>query len=109
MSCKEAERWLAELTADPERMSAKILREGYAASLRKSGAREAEISRLLRKSRQVYYNIVEDKADNVDWRINEALITKTYFDPEDIHYRAAALHQVRQRNRCLAALKTSLH
>ena len=76
MSCKEAERWLAKLTADPERMSAKILQEGYAASLRKSGVREAEISRLLKKSRQVYDDIGEDKADNVDWRRIEAFITK---------------------------------
>ena len=81
MRCKEAERWLAELTADPERMSAKTLQEGYEASLCESGGREAEISRLLRKSRQVYDNIVEDKADNVDWRRIEAFITETYFDP----------------------------
>jgi hypothetical protein len=37
MSREEAERWLAELTADPERMSAKVFQEGYEASLRKSG------------------------------------------------------------------------
>jgi hypothetical protein len=117
MSREEAERWLAELTADPERMSAKIFQEGYEASLRKSGVQEAEIPRLLRKSRQVYDNLVEGEADevaecetdDVDWGGLEALITETYFDLEDIHYRAAALHQVRQLNRCLAALKTGLH
>jgi hypothetical protein len=117
MSREEAERWLAELTADPERMSAKVFQEGYEASLRKSGVQEAEISHLLRKSRQVYDNLVEDEAndvaegeaDDVDWGQLEALITETHFDPEDIHYRAAALHQVRQLNRCLAALKTGLH
>jgi len=117
MSREEAERWLAELTADPGRMSAKVFQEGYEASLRKSGVQEAEISHLLRKSRQVYDNLVEDEADDVaegetddvDWGQLEALITKTHFDPEDIHYRAAALHQVRQLNRCLAALKTGLH
>jgi hypothetical protein len=117
MSREEAERWLAELTADPERMSAKVFQEGYEASLRKSGVQEAEIFHLLRKSRQVYDNLVEDEADDVaegetddvDWGQLEALITETHFDPEDIHYRAAALHQVRQLNRCLAALKTGLH
>ena len=117
MSREEAERWLAELTADPARMSAKIFQEGYEASLRKSGVPEAEISDLLSNSRQVYDNLVEDEADepaegetdDVDWGHLEALITETHFDPKDIHYRAAALHQVRQLNRCLAALKTGLH
>ena len=117
MSREEAERWLAELTADPERMSVKMFQEGYEASLRKSGIREAEISRLLKNSRQVYDELVEDETDDVvegetddvDWEQLEALIRKTYSDPEDIHYRAAALHQVHQLNRCLAALKTGLH
>jgi hypothetical protein len=116
MSREEAERWLAELTADPERMSAKVFQEGYEASLRESGIQEAEISRLLKKSRQIYDDLVESETDaaegetdDVDWRQLEVLITETYFDPEDIHYRAAALHQVRQLNRCLAALKTGLH
>ena len=52
---------------------------------------------------------VEFKIDYADWGQLEVLVAKTYFDPEDIHYRAAALHQVRQLNRCLAALKTGLH
>jgi hypothetical protein len=117
MSREEAERWLAELIADPERMSAKVFQEGYEASLHKSGVQEAEIVHLLKKSRQVYDNLVEDDAgdaaegetDDVDWGRLEALITETHFDPEDIHYRAAALYQVRQLNRCLAALKTGFH
>jgi hypothetical protein len=117
MSREEAERWLAELTADPERMSAKVFQEGYEASLRKSGIDEAEISRLLRKSQQVYDYLVEGETDDieegetddVDWVKLEVLITETSFEPEDIHYRAAALYQVRQLNRCLAALKTGLH
>ena len=54
-------------------------------------------------------DVVECEIDYVYWGQLEVLITKTYFDPEDIHYRAAALHQVRQLNRCLAALKTGLH
>jgi hypothetical protein len=37
MTREEAERWLAELIANPKRMSAKMFREGYEASLRKSG------------------------------------------------------------------------
>jgi hypothetical protein len=41
MSREEAECWLAELTANPERMSAKMFQEGYEASLRKSGLLEA--------------------------------------------------------------------
>ena len=117
MSREEAERWLAELTADPARMSAKVFQEGYEASLRKSGFLEAEISSLLRKAWQVYDELVEDEADDVsedetdsgDWEELEVLITKTEFDPEDIHFRAAALHQVRQLNRCLTALRTDLH
>ena len=117
MSREEAERWLAELTADPERMSAKVFQEGYEASLRKSGIEEAEISRLLRKSQQIYDDLVEGETDDipegetddVDWGKLEVLIIETSFEPEDIHYRAAALHQVRQLNRCLAALKTGLH
>jgi hypothetical protein len=117
MSREEAESWLAELTADPERMSAKVFQEGYEASLRKSGVQEAEISHLLRKSRQFYDDLVvgevddaaESETDDVDWGQLEVLITETYFDPEDVHFRAAALHQVRQLNRCLAALKTDLH
>jgi hypothetical protein len=117
MSREEAERWLAELTADPERMSAKVFQEGYEASLRKSGVQESEISHLLRKSQQVYDDLVEGEADgvtegetdDVDWGQLEVLITETRFDPEDIHYRAAALHHIRQLNRCLAALKTGLH
>ena len=117
MSREEAERWLAELTANPERMSAKMFQEGYEASLRKSGLLEAEISPLLRKSRQVYDDLIEcevddvvdDGMDDVEWKDFEVLITNTKFDPEDIHFKAAALHHVRQLNRCLAALKTGLH
>ena len=117
MSREEAERWLAELTANPERMSAKMFQEGYEASLRKSGLLEAEISPLLRKSRRVYDDliecevddVVEDGMDDVEWKDLEVLITNTNFDPEDIHFKAAALHHVRQLNRCLAALKTGLH
>jgi hypothetical protein len=117
MSREEAERWLAELTANPERMSAKMFQEGYEASLRKSGLPEAEISPLLRKARRVYDDlieggeddVVEDEMDDVDWEELEALITKTNFGPEDIHFKAAALHHVRQLNRCLAALKTGVH
>jgi hypothetical protein len=51
----------------------------------------------------------EGETHDVDWGRLEALITETHVAPEDIHYRAAALHQVRQLNRCLAALKTGLH
>jgi hypothetical protein len=40
MSCEEAERWLTELIANPERMSSKMFKEGYEASLRKSGLPE---------------------------------------------------------------------
>jgi hypothetical protein len=117
MSREEAERWLTELIANPELMSAKMFLEGYVASLRKSGFPEAQISPLLRKARAVYDELVEDEADDVvedepdgvDWEELEAVIIKTNFDPEDIHYKAAALHQVRQLNRCLAALKTGLH
>jgi hypothetical protein len=117
MSREEAERWLAELTADPERMSAKVFQEGYEASLRKSGLPEAEISSLMRKAWRVYDELVEDEADDVleneadsiEWEELEVLITTTEFDPEDIHFRAAALHQVRQLNRCLTALMTCLH
>ena len=109
MSREEAERWLAELTADPERMSAKVFQEGYEASLRKSGIEEAEISRLLRKSQQIYDDLVEGETDDMDWGKLEVLITETPFELEDIHFRAAALYQVRQLSRCLAALKTGLH
>jgi hypothetical protein len=117
MSREEAERWLAELTANPERMSAKMFQEGYEASLRKSGLLETEISPLLRKSRQVYDDLiecevddlVEDGMDDVEWKDFEVLITNMNFDLEDTHFKAAALHQIRQLNRCLAALKTGLH
>jgi len=117
MSREEAERWLAELTANPERMSAKMFQEGYEASLRKSGLREAEISPLLRKARRAYDDLIECEVDNVaedgmddaEWKDLEVLITNTNFEPEDIHFQAAALHNVRQLNRCLAALKTVLH
>ena len=117
MSREEAERWLAELTANPERMSAKMFQEGYEASLRKSGLLEAESSPLLRKSRQVYDDliecevddVVEDGMDDVEWKDIEIVITNTNFDSEDIHFKAAALHHVRQLNRCLAALKIGLH
>src|SRR5271157_1710868 len=99
MSREEAERWLAELTADPGRMSAKMFQEGYEASLRKSGIPEAEICHLLRKGQRVYDeliedetdDIVEDEIDGVDWEDLEILITKRDFDPEDIHFKAAAL------------------
>jgi len=117
MSLEEAERWLAELTADPEQMSAKVFQEGYEASLRRSGLPEAEISSRLRTARQIYDDLMEDEADNVvgdetddvDWEELEVLITQTNSDREDLHFKAAALHQVRQLNRCLAALKTGLH
>src|SRR6266446_2585896 len=65
MSREEAERWLAELTANPERMSAKMFQEGYEASLRKSGLLEAEISPLLRKSRQVYDDLIECEVERL--------------------------------------------
>jgi hypothetical protein len=116
MSREEAELWLAELIANPERMSAKMFQEGYEASLRKSGLTEAEISPLLRKARHTYVDLiegeaddVEDEIDDVDWKDLEAAITETNFGHEDTHFKAAALHYVRQLNRCLAALKTGLH
>ena len=117
MSREEAERWLAELTANPERMSAKMFQEGYEASLRKSGLREAEISPLPRKTRRAYDDLIEcevddvaeDEMDDVEWKDLEVSITNTNFDPEDIHFKAAALHHIRQLNRCLAALKIGLH
>ena len=117
MSRKEAEHWLAELIADPGRMAAKMFQEGYEASLRTSGIPEAEINLLLRNGRQVYDELLENEADDVvgdepedvDWEGLEVAISQTKFDPEDIHYKAAALHQVRQLNRCMAALKAPLH
>jgi predicted nucleic acid-binding protein len=117
MNREEAERWLTELIANPERMSAKMFQEGYEASLRKSGLPEAEISPLLRKVRRTYDDliesgaddVVEDEIDDVSWEELEVLITKTNFDPEDTHFKAAALHHVRQLNRCLTALKKGLH
>jgi uncharacterized protein YdiU (UPF0061 family) len=117
MSREEAERWLAELIANPERKSAKVFQEGYEASLRKSGTSESKISSLTKKAGLVYDDlmeyevdeVVEDETDDVDWEELEGLLTQTNFNPEDIHYKAAALHQVRQLNRCLTALKTGLH
>ena len=117
MSREEAERWLAELTANPERMSAKMFQEGYEASLRKSGLLEAEISPLLTKAQRAYDELIEgeendvaeDGMDDVDWKKLEVSIAKTNFDPDDSHFKAAALHHVRQLNRRLAALKTGLH
>ena len=53
--------------------------------------------------------MVEDGMDDVEWKDFEISITNTNFDPEDIHFKAAALHHVRQLNRCLAALKKGLH
>src|SRR5439155_20582046 len=83
MSREEAERWLTELTADPERMSAKVFQEGYEASLRKSGLPKAKILPLLRKAQQIYDELVEDEddvvkgeTDDVDWEALEVLITK---------------------------------
>jgi hypothetical protein len=117
MSREEAERWLAELTANPERMSAKMFQEGYEASLRKSGLPEAEISPLLRKTRRSYDDLIEcevddvaeDGMDDVEWKDLEVFITNMNFDLQDIHFKAAALHHIRQLNRCLAALKIGLH
>ena len=117
MSREEAERWLAELIANPERMSTKMFQDGYEASLRKSGLPEAKISPLLRTARRVHDDliegeaddVIEDEIDDVDWEDLEASITKENFGLEDIHFKAAALHYVRQLNRCLAALKTTLH
>ena len=116
MSREEAERWLAELTADPGRMSAKVFQEGYEASLRKSGLPKAKILPLLRKAQQIYDELVEDEddvvkgeTDDVDWEALEVLITKADFEPKDIHFKDAALHHVRQLNRCLAALKTGIN
>jgi hypothetical protein len=117
MNREEAERWLAELIACPERKSAKVFQEGYEASLRKSGIPESQISSLTKKAGLVYDDlmgyeiddVVEDETDDVDWEELEGLLTQTNFGPEDMHYKAAALHQVRQLNRCLAALKTVLH
>ena len=54
-------------------------------------------------------DVVEDEMDDVVWKDLEVSIINTNFDPEDIHFKAAALHNVRQLNRCLAALKTRLH
>lgn len=101
-------------------MSAKVFQEGYEASLRTSGIPEAEITRLLGNGRRIYDelleneaaeadDVLEDKTLDVDWEELEVLITQTDYDPEDVHFRAAALHQVRQLNRCLSALKTRLH
>ena len=117
MNREEAERWLAELIANPERKSAKVFQEGYEASLRKSGIPESQISSLTKKARLAYNDlmeyeiddVVEDETDDVDWEELEGLLTQTNFNPKDTHYTAAALHQVRQLNRCLTALKTGLH
>jgi hypothetical protein len=117
MNREEAERWLAELIANPEQKSAKVFQEGYEASLRRSGTPESQISSLTKKAGLVYDDlmeyeiddVVEDETDDVDWEELEGLLTQKNFNPEDLHYKAAALHQVRQLNRCLAALKTSLH
>src|ERR1700751_3055237 len=117
MSREEAERWLAELIANPERKSAKVFQGGDEASLRKSGTSESKIPSLTKKAGLVYDDlmgyevddVVEDETDDVDWEELEGLLTQTNFNPEDIHYKAAALHQVRQLNRCLTALKTGLH
>jgi hypothetical protein len=87
------------------------------ASLRASGIPEAEINVLLRKGGRVYDELLEDESDDVledetgdvDWKGLEVLISQTNFDPEDIHYKAAAFHQIRQLNRCMAALKRPLH
>ena len=84
MSREEAERWLAELTADPERMSAKVFQEGHEASLRGSGIQEAEIPRLLKQSRQIYNDpveseindVAEGETDDVDQEQLEVLITE---------------------------------
>lgn len=94
-----------------------MFQEGYEASLRKSGLPEAEISPLLRKARQIYDDLiedeetdgVEDEIDGVDWEVLEVIITKENLDHEDIHFKTAALHHVRQLNRCLAALRKRLH
>jgi hypothetical protein len=117
MNREEAERWLAELIANPEQKSAKVFQEGYEASLRRSGTPESQISSLTKKAGLVYDDlmeyeiddVVEDETDDVDWEELEGFLTQKNFNPEDLHYKAAALHQVRQLNRCLAALKTSLH
>jgi hypothetical protein len=66
MSREEAERWLAELTADPERMSAKLFQEGYEASLPGLGMQEAEIYRLLKQSRQTYNDLFESEINDVE-------------------------------------------
>ena len=83
-------------------MSTKVFQEGYEASLRESGPQEAKISRLLKKTRQIYRDIfesetndlAESETDHVDCEQFEVLITKAYSDPQDTHYRAEALHQV---------------
>src|SRR6266446_8213827 len=94
MSREEAERWLAELTANPERMSAKMFQEGYEASLRKSGLLEAEISPLLRKSQQVYDDlieceiddVVEDGMDDVEWKDFEVSIMLVRLTPKGTRF-----------------------
>ena len=53
--------------------------------------------------------MAEDEMDNLDWEELEVLLIEATFGPEDIHFNAAALHHIRQLNRCLATLKTSLH
>ena len=45
----------------------------------------------------------------MDWEVIEVIITKENLDHEDIHFKAVALHHVRQLNRCLAALRKRLH
>jgi hypothetical protein len=59
MNREDAERWLAELIANPERKSAKVFQEGYEASLRKSGIPESKISSLTKKARLVYNDLME--------------------------------------------------
>ena len=54
-------------------------------------------------------DVVEGETDDVDWEALEVLIIKTDFEPKDIHFKDAALHNVRQLNRCLAALKTGIN
>jgi hypothetical protein len=39
---------------------------------------------------------VEYEIDDMDLEELEVLITQTNFNPEDIHYKAAALHQISQ-------------
>jgi hypothetical protein len=96
MTSEEAQGILA---GDRDQWLVEMLRRGFEASQRASGVSDRTIPPLVEKAVGVYVEMLGEETDSADMGLGELerLVRETKRnDPEDVHYKAAALYQVRE-------------